>query len=105
LSEEGSAPRKLIGEWLIEVTENAELMDRLRKEPDKTLDESGLSEDQKLIVKSGDPKKIRDAVREEYQRTEIMLFPMMFFWAAGGPEDDGSEGSGGYGSGGSKEAK
>jgi hypothetical protein len=104
VSEQGSGSKKLIGEWLIELVEDPELMKGFRADPDKALQDSGLSDDQQRVLRSGDQRAIREAVRGEYGRTEIMLFPM-FFMAAGHSDDDGSEDSDDYGSEASKEAE
>ena len=90
MSEEGS--KKLIGEWLIELEENETLREEFRADPEKTLETSGLDPDQQRIVRDGSLAEIRDAIRNEYDTSKILLFPVWhFFTAEEESEDYGSE--------------
>ena len=73
----GLQGRKLIGEFLTELADpgNRELLERYLKEPEAVLAESGLTEEQQETIRSHDLARIRDAVRDEYQRAEILVFP------------------------------
>jgi hypothetical protein len=65
----------MIGEFLLELGEDAGLLARYRDDPETVLEESGLSADQQEIVRSNDLKRIRDAVREEYHDAKVILVP------------------------------
>jgi hypothetical protein len=88
----GSPSRKLIGEWLMEIGENEDLRRQFHEDPNKTLDESGLDEQQQRIVREGTIPEIQAAIRDEYGTASVMLFPMWhFFTAEEGSEEDGEE--------------
>jgi hypothetical protein len=68
--------RKLIGEFLAELAENPELLAEYGRDQKGFLRErSGLTDEQQDILCSNDLKRIRDAVRDEYQSAEILMVP------------------------------
>ena len=74
-------PRKLIGEYLLELNESKRKLNNYLADPDKALARSGLSPEQQAIIKSGDVRKIRDAIREEYASAEVIVVPFNIFFA------------------------
>jgi hypothetical protein len=65
---------KLIGEFLSELAENSLLLEAYLKNPEKALARSGLTEEQQQTLRSTNLAEIRDAIREEYARADILLF-------------------------------
>jgi hypothetical protein len=89
-----SPSRKLIGEFLLELEEDEGLRKRFVDDPYSTLaNESGLDEEQQRIVREGSLAEIREAIRDEYSTSKIMLFPVWHFFTAeeGSDGDDGTE--------------
>ena len=69
-------PRKLIGEFLLELGEDKHGFARFARDPEAVLAVSGLTKEQQLILRSNDLKKIREAIRDEYKSAKVILFPM-----------------------------
>jgi hypothetical protein len=69
------APR-LLGEYLLELSANHHALRSYLDDPKKALADSGLTKAQQKILLSNDLEKIRDAIREEYGRAEIILCPV-----------------------------
>ena len=69
-------PRKLIGEFLFELTENKRAFAYYAKDRKKALEESGLTKAQQKIVLSDNLEKIRDAVRDEYRSAKVLVVAM-----------------------------
>jgi hypothetical protein len=67
--------RKLMGEFLSELAENALKLSAYLEKPDEVMERSGLTEDQREILRSDDLARIRDAIREEYASAAVLLFP------------------------------
>jgi hypothetical protein len=63
----------LIGEFLSEL-ENPEKLKAYLGDPEKTLRESGLSDEQQATLRSNDPAKIREALQAEYKDAKVMAF-------------------------------
>jgi hypothetical protein len=89
---EGS-PRKLIGEFLLELEADEALRRRFTDNAAAVLaNESGLDEEQQRIVREGSLAEIRDAIRDEYGTARVMLFPVWhFFTAEEGSDYEGPE--------------
>jgi hypothetical protein len=68
--------RKMIGEFMIELSEDPDLLASYREDPEAVLRESGLTKEQQEIVLSNDLGRIRDAIRDEYGRAEVIVVPM-----------------------------
>ncbi len=85
--------RKLLGEFLIELAENKELLDEYLEDPRRVAAAFGLTEEQQQVLASYDLRRIRDFVRDEYQKAEVLVFaiPMGHFSPM---TDDDSEGDG-----------
>jgi hypothetical protein len=71
-----AAHRKLIGEFLIELTEDKRALAYYAKDRKKALEGSGLTKAQQKIVLSDDLEKIRNAVREEYKTAKVLVVAM-----------------------------
>jgi hypothetical protein len=71
-----AAPPQLIGEFLLELNSNARKRKRYFEDQDAVLAESGLTEKQQRIVKSGNLRRIRDEIRKEYGSAEFLLYPV-----------------------------
>jgi hypothetical protein len=70
-------PRKLIGEFLVELSEDPDLLRQYQADQRRFLRErSDLSEEQQEILCSNDLKRIRDAIRDEYKKAEVFLLPL-----------------------------
>lgn len=54
-----------ITDFLIAVSEDPERLKAFKRDKDKELDKSGLSPDQRALVKRGDPAELRAAVKAE----------------------------------------
>ena len=69
--------RKLIGEFLAELAENPELLAEYGRDPEGVLrEQSGLTPEQQDILSSNDLARIRDTIRDEYHRAEIIVVPL-----------------------------
>lgn len=63
-----------MGEFLIEISENPDLLKAYRRDPAAFLSgREDLSEDQRAILRSRDTKRIRDAISEEYGAAGVPL--------------------------------
>jgi hypothetical protein len=65
----------MIGDFLLELAEDPELLARYKDDPTRVLAESGLTDEQQEILRSNDLKRIRDAIRAEYQEAKVILVP------------------------------
>jgi hypothetical protein len=65
----------MIGDFLLELAEDPDLLARYRDDPARVLAESGLTDEQQEILRSNDLKRIRDAIRAEYQEAQVILVP------------------------------
>jgi hypothetical protein len=68
---------KLIGEFLTELVESQELFERYLSNPEETMAEAGLNGEQRETLLSNDLKRIRNAIRVEYESANVLLFPVM----------------------------
>jgi hypothetical protein len=68
---------KLIGEFLTELVEDQELYQRYLSDPDEAMTEGGLNDEQRETLLSNDLKRIRNAIRVEYESANVLLFPVM----------------------------
>lgn len=67
--------RKLIGEFLLELGDKKKLA-AYRADPKGVLADSGLTKAQQRIILSNDLKKIRDAIRDEYRKANVIVVPL-----------------------------
>lgn len=65
----------MIGDFLLELADDPELLARFRDDPATVLAESGLTTEQQEILRSNDLKRVRDAIRAEYQEAKVILVP------------------------------
>jgi hypothetical protein len=72
-------PRKLIGEFLLELNTDRRKFNRYAEDRDSVLAKSGLTEAQQKILKSDNLRKIRDAIRDEYRSAEVIVVPCFMF--------------------------
>jgi acetyl-CoA acetyltransferase len=63
----------MIGEFLVELSEDPNLLAAYRGNQRKCLDErSGLSREQQDLLLTNDLKRIRKAVQDEYKKAEVI---------------------------------
>ena len=72
-------PRKLIGEFLLELNSNKRRFNAYAQDRDAVLAKSGLTEAQQKILRSDNLRKIRNAIRDEYQSAEVIVVPCFMF--------------------------
>lgn len=63
-------PEPKIGEFLIRISEDP---DAFFRDPEKALAESGLTPEQQDIIRSGDIRRIQEAVRAEYPDRDLFF--------------------------------
>jgi hypothetical protein len=73
------AVAKMIGEFLLELSKENDRIAAYLQDPIKELEDSGLTDEQKEILLSNDLERIRSAVREEYERVQVVIMPMFVF--------------------------
>jgi hypothetical protein len=76
VEEERHRPRKLIGEFLLELSEHKRSFQHYAQDREKVLAESGLTKEQQEIILSDDLERIRDAVRDEYRSAKVLVVAM-----------------------------
>ena len=70
-------PRKMIGDFLVELSEDPSLLKEYQADQKGVLArKSGLTEEQQNILCTNDLKRIRDAIRDEYKKAEIVVVPL-----------------------------
>jgi hypothetical protein len=62
-----------IGDFLIELSEDQKALQRYQRNPDDVLETSGLSERQKEVLRSGDVRRIREAVQAEFPGSDVLF--------------------------------
>ena len=62
-----------IGDFLIELSEDREGLRRYQENPEDVLETSGLSERQKEVLRSGDVRRIREAVQAEFPGSDVLF--------------------------------
>jgi hypothetical protein len=69
--------RKMIGEFLLELADDPERLDEYARDPANFLRrQSDLTEEQQEILLSRDLNRIRDAIRDEYGKAEVIVVPL-----------------------------
>ena len=66
---------KLIGEFLLDL-ERHHRFDQYRKDPEKAMEEAGLSEHQRKVLLSNDLHRIRDEIHKEYRDAKVIVVPL-----------------------------
>jgi hypothetical protein len=61
-----------IGDFLMKLSEDREGLRRYQENPEDVLETSGLSERQKEVLRSGDIRRIREAVEAEYPGADVL---------------------------------
>lgn len=56
-----------IGQYLTQLSENADLVEAYRRNPERAMRDAGLSEANRDLILAGDIKKIREAIQEDPQ--------------------------------------
>ena len=69
-------PTKLIGEFLLELADDKKGFANYSADPEAYMAAYGLNKTQQKILLSNNLEKIREAIREEYRKAEIFIFPM-----------------------------
>ena len=64
-----------IGEFLIQLSDDSDLLARFREDPYGVMADGALSEKQQELVMSGDVRRIREELQREYPDTEVFVFP------------------------------
>jgi len=71
------AVAKLIGEFLVELSEDPALLDQYRKDQAGFLrGRADLTDDQKQALLSNDLKRIRKTVQDEYKKAGVIVVPL-----------------------------
>jgi hypothetical protein len=65
--------QEALANYLMELAENPAKVKALRNNPDAELDASGLSDEEKDVVKSGDPARIRSAFGDPQLGTTVIV--------------------------------
>lgn len=56
---------KKAADFIAQLSENPQKRDEFKQNPDAAMDKAGLSSEDKAVLKSGDPKKIRDHLGDD----------------------------------------
>jgi hypothetical protein len=64
-----------VGEFLIRLGDDPDLLARYKQDPYPVMDEAGLSPEQQDLIMSGDVRRIREDLRREYPDAEVFLLP------------------------------
>jgi hypothetical protein len=69
--------QKLIGEFLVELSEDPSLVKEYQDNQKEFLEgRSDLSQEQKDVLLTNDLKTIREAIRDEYRTAEVIVVPL-----------------------------
>jgi hypothetical protein len=63
----------MIGPFLVKLVEHPEALASYMEDPQRTMEVEGLSAQEREIVLSGDLKRLREALQEEYPDKEIFV--------------------------------
>ena len=63
----------MIGPFLIKLVEDSDLLGSYMQNPQGVMEAEGLSAEEREIVESGDLKRLREALQEEYPDKEIFV--------------------------------
>jgi hypothetical protein len=80
-------PRKLIGEYLLELSKDKRRLKRYAADREGVLTRSGLTKEQQKILLSDDLRRIRDAIRDEYASANVIVVPFAMFMAVKRPPE------------------
>jgi hypothetical protein len=64
-----------VGEFLIRLGEDPDLLPRFKKHPYEVMGEAGLSEEQQALIMSGDVGRIRGELEREFPNAQVFLLP------------------------------
>jgi hypothetical protein len=68
--------QKLIGEFLADLTEDPSLLKEYARDQKGVLERSGLTKQQQDVLLTNDLKKIRNAIRDEYKKADLIVVPL-----------------------------
>ena len=68
--------QKLIGEFLADLTEDPSLLKEYARDQKGVLERSGLTKQQQEVLLTNDLKKIRNAIRDEYKKADLIVVPL-----------------------------
>ena len=70
----------MIGPFLIKLVEQPDVLGHYLKDPEGAMDAEGLSATEREILRSGNLRRLREALQEEYPDREIFLghVPLVF---------------------------
>ncbi len=64
-----------VGEFLIRLGEDPDLLVRFKKQPYEVMGETGLSDEQQALIMSGDVRRIQAELQGEFPNAEVFLLP------------------------------
>ena len=64
-----------VGEFLIRLGEDPDLLVRFKKDPYPVMGKAGLSEDKQDLIMSGDVRRIQTEVEGEFPDAKVFLLP------------------------------
>jgi hypothetical protein len=68
--------QKLIGEFLADLTEDPSLLKEYGRDQKGVLERSGLTKKQQDVLLTNELKPIRDAIRDEYKKADLIVVPL-----------------------------
>jgi hypothetical protein len=63
----------MIGSFLVKLVEDPDLLGSYMQNPEGVMEAEGLSAEEREVVSSGDLKRLRDALQEEFPDKEIFV--------------------------------
>jgi hypothetical protein len=70
-------PQKLIGDFLVDLTEDPSLLKEYGRDQKGVLEHrSGLTKKQQEVLLTNDLEQIRDAIRDEYKKADLIVVPL-----------------------------
>jgi hypothetical protein len=64
-----------VGEFLIRLGEESDLLARFKQDPYPVMAEAGLSDEQQALIMSGDVKRVQAELQQEYPNASVFLLP------------------------------
>jgi hypothetical protein len=64
-----------VGEFLIRLGEDPDLLPRFKKDPYGVMEEAGLSDEQQELIMSGDVRRIQAQLGQEFPDAKVILLP------------------------------
>jgi hypothetical protein len=83
-----AAGSKLIGEFLSELADDPDKLQAYLENPEQVMQEAGLTQEQRETLLSNDLNRVKQAIREEYGKAEVLMFIWVIGAAAPPQEED-----------------